>query len=49
MISDGNALIGVIAGGFVLCALIRLAYFNVLEEDRQRETKEKRKSYMGSI
>lgn len=47
MISDGNALIGVIAGGFVLCALIRLAYFNVLEEDRQRETKEKRKSYLG--
>lgn len=32
---------------YVLCALIRLAYFNVLEEDRQKETTEKRKSYLG--
>ena len=38
---------GVIAALFVLCALIRLAYFNVLEEERQRMTSEKRESYLG--
>ena len=32
---------------FVLAALIRLAYFNVSEEDRQKQTTEKRKSYQG--
>lgn len=32
---------------FTLAALIRLAYFNVLEEERQQETTEKRKSYLG--
>ncbi len=32
---------------FALCALIRLAYFNVLEEERQRQTTESRKSYLG--
>lgn len=32
---------------FVLAALIRLAYFNVAEEDRQKQTTEKRKSYQG--
>lgn len=32
---------------FALCALIRLAYFNVLEEERQSQTTEKRKSYLG--
>lgn len=32
---------------FVLAALIRLAYFNVTEEDRQKETSEKRKTYQG--
>lgn len=37
----------IIASFYVLCALIRLAYFNVLEEDRQKETDEKRKSYLG--
>lgn len=47
MISEKNTYIGVIASLFVLCALIRLAYFNVLEEERQRQTSEKRKSYLG--
>lgn len=47
IISDKNILVGWIAALFVLCALIRLAYFNVLEEERQRETEEKRKSYLG--
>lgn len=33
---------------FPMCiALIRLAYFNVLEEERQNRTEEKRKSYLG--
>lgn len=32
---------------FVLAALIRLAYFNVMEEERQKETDEKRKYYEG--
>ncbi len=32
---------------FVLAALIRLAYFNVTEEERQQKTTEKRKNYSG--
>lgn len=32
---------------FVLAALIRLAYFNVTEEERQQKTTEKRKNYLG--
>ncbi len=32
---------------FVLTALIRLAFFNVLEEERQKTTSEARKEYMG--
>jgi CDP-diacylglycerol--serine O-phosphatidyltransferase len=32
---------------YALAALIRLAYFNVLEEARQDETGEKRDSYLG--
>lgn len=46
-ISEERAWTGVVAGAFILCALIRLAYFNVLEEERQKETNEKRKSYLG--
>lgn len=37
----------VILSLFALAALIRLAYFNVLEEKRQRETTAERISYMG--
>lgn len=37
----------IISALFALCALIRLAYFNVLEEERQNQTTEKRKSYLG--
>lgn len=47
MISDKNVFAGIVASIFLLCALIRLAYFNVLEEERQRMTEEKRKSYLG--
>ena len=32
---------------FTLCALIRLAYFNVMEEERQEGTSEGRKFYLG--
>ena len=32
---------------FVLCALIRLAYFNVTEEERQKSTDSVRKYYLG--
>lgn len=32
---------------FTLCALIRLAYFNVMEEERQQTTNEPRKYYEG--
>ena len=31
----------------VLCGLIRLGYFNVMEEERQRTTAENRKEYQG--
>lgn len=47
MISGKNAFVGLPASLFVLCALIRLAYFNVLEEERQSQTEERRKSYLG--
>lgn len=38
---------GVAGGLFVLCALIRLAYFNVTEETRQATEGGCRKAYMG--
>ena len=47
MITEKSVVAGIISSLFVLCALIRLAYFNVLEEERQKETAEKRKSYLG--
>lgn len=47
MISGKTKVTGLICAVFSLCALIRLAYFNVLEEERQQETDEKRKSYLG--
>lgn len=37
----------IIASLYVLCALIRLAYFNVMEEERQERTSECRVCYMG--
>ena len=50
MLYDGASIriIGLIAG-FVLtlCGLIRLAYFNVTEEDRQAQTSERRDYYQG--
>ncbi len=38
---------GVIGAIFALAALIRLAYFNVTEEERQQQTNEKRTVYQG--
>lgn len=47
MISNQNPFVGILASLFVLCTLIRLSYFNVLEEERQKATDERRKSYIG--
>lgn len=47
MISGKNIFAGLAGALFVLCALIRLAYFNVQEEERQKKTGERRKSYLG--
>lgn len=47
MLSGQTIFAGAAAALFLLCALIRLAYFNVEEEERQRETAERRKSYHG--
>lgn len=38
---------GIIFAIYALGAVIRLAYFNVMEEKRQKETAEKRKEYQG--
>ena len=35
------------AGIYLLCTLIRLAFFNVLEEERQQASEGRRKSYLG--
>lgn len=37
----------IIASFYVLCALIRLAFFNVMEEERQEQTNESRTYYLG--
>lgn len=43
-----KSLVGIIVSAvYVLCALIRLAYFNVMEEKRQDETQEARTCYQG--
>lgn len=47
IISSKTPFAGTVSALFVLCALIRLAYFNVLEEERQQQTTERRKSYLG--
>ncbi|MDR1002014.1 MAG: CDP-alcohol phosphatidyltransferase family protein [Oscillospiraceae bacterium] len=36
-----------VASIYVLCAMIRLAYFNVVEEERQAQTTECRKEFLG--
>jgi CDP-diacylglycerol--serine O-phosphatidyltransferase len=47
MIAGQKMAAAVVCGMYVLAALIRLAYFNVLEEARQDETSEKRETYLG--
>lgn len=47
MAAEQKTSVGVVCVLFVLCALIRLAYFNVLEEERQEKTDKKRDSYLG--
>ena len=47
MLDMRNYLCFWIAGMYLLCTLIRLAYFNVLEEERQQTTTESRKYYLG--
>ena len=47
MYCDRNQYIGIICAVFVLCALIRLSYFNVMEEVRQNQTTERRKTFNG--
>lgn len=43
-----NRWIGFVCGCcLALCGLIRLAYFNVMEEERQATTNERRKSFQG--
>lgn len=47
MISGKNPYAGFLSSLFALAALIRLAYFNVGEEQRQTETNEKRTVFYG--
>ena len=46
-ITGCNACSRVAAGMYILCALIRLAYFNVSEDARQQMTTEHRSTYQG--
>lgn len=46
--ASGKTYLGFLAGClYVLCALIRLAYFNVLEEERQQAETGSRSCYLG--
>lgn len=45
--SGSSDLALLISGAYVLCALIRLAWFNVDEEERQSMTNEARECYLG--
>ncbi|MBP5554954.1 MAG: CDP-alcohol phosphatidyltransferase family protein [Lachnospiraceae bacterium] len=47
MITGQTVLAAFVSALYTLAALIRLAYFNVSEEDRQKTTTEKRKYYNG--
>ncbi|MDO4517431.1 MAG: CDP-alcohol phosphatidyltransferase family protein [Bacillota bacterium] len=46
-VSGGGILTAVLAGLYLLCALIRLAWFNVDEEERQNRTTGDRLAYYG--
>ncbi len=47
MFLDGTIFAAAVSSLYLLAALIRLAYFNVLEEERQQKTSECRKAYLG--
>jgi len=47
MISGKSTFVGVLTGVYTLAGLIRLAYFNVQEFERQKITNEKREVYLG--
>lgn len=47
MISGKQLIVALFAGLYSLCALIRLAYFNVLEQDRQAQAVEGKKKFLG--
>lgn len=47
MISDKNPLVGGLVCIYTLCGLIRLAYFNVQECERQKHESGKREVYLG--
>lgn len=46
-ISDKSRHVAVIACIYLLCALIRLGFYNVHEYERQKTTEERRKIYLG--
>ncbi len=46
-VTDGSRMKLFASGFYLLCTLIRLAYFNVLEEERQNTTEKARSSYLG--
>ena len=45
--TDGSALFAAISAMYLLCALIRLAWFNVDEEERQNHAEGEREVYLG--
>lgn len=47
ILSEKNLVVGLICAVFVLAGLIRLAYYNVLEEERQRSAQKGTKYYTG--
>ena len=46
-LSGHDKIVGFIGSVFTLCALIRLAYYNVLEAERQADPESGRKVYLG--
>lgn len=46
-ITGRKLVVGVISCIYVLCGLIRLAYFNVQEFERQKMTEDRREEYLG--
>ncbi len=47
MITGHNAFIGFLSSVYALCGLIRLAFFNVQEFERQKNTTARREVYLG--